>query len=331
MFGFNKKDMLALSAGLLAGDDWQSGIGKGFGYMMQQRNQPNAKRRIVKGVDGHQYYADTQERVLPGVKAPPPKKTTPWWITDTGKVDPRYINAKKEIAQAGRQVTNINLPSNKGETEFQKRLGKNLAGRIAKDAEQGETARMNQQRVQQMRELLKGQGGLWTGVKGLAADWGINLAGDAGDLQAANAIATQMMLDYAKQLSGAKSNFEVQKLLKAAPRLINSPEGNEILLNTLEAANQYQMDLAELAHMAESGVMKRGEYAKARRDLLKRSDPLAAFKKWQKEQGRPNNKFKAQAQQPNAQKQTYPIGTIAKNPNTGVRMRWDGKKWTRVK
>jgi hypothetical protein len=39
--------------------------------MLRAKAKKGGGRRIIKGADGHQYYPDTGERVLPGVQAPP--------------------------------------------------------------------------------------------------------------------------------------------------------------------------------------------------------------------------------------------------------------------
>lgn len=47
---------------------------QGFQFLMQKRNQKPAERKILKGADGFNYYADTAERVLPGVEIAAPEQ-----------------------------------------------------------------------------------------------------------------------------------------------------------------------------------------------------------------------------------------------------------------
>ena len=56
----------------------------------------------MKGNDGFNYYDDTKERVLPGVKAPPPKRETPK-IADTMRLADEWQEATKPVRDLARQ------------------------------------------------------------------------------------------------------------------------------------------------------------------------------------------------------------------------------------
>ena len=60
------------------------------------------QRRIVKGADDFNYYDDTKERVLPNLKAPPPKRETPK-ITDSMRLAGEWKQATKPVRDLMRQ------------------------------------------------------------------------------------------------------------------------------------------------------------------------------------------------------------------------------------
>ena len=60
------------------------------------------QRRIVKGADDFNYYDDTKERVLPNLKAPPPKRETPK-ITDSMRLADEWQEATKPVRGLMRQ------------------------------------------------------------------------------------------------------------------------------------------------------------------------------------------------------------------------------------
>ena len=60
------------------------------------------QRRIIKGADDFNYYADDMSRVLPGVTAPPPKRETPK-ITDSMRLADEWQEATKPVRGLMRQ------------------------------------------------------------------------------------------------------------------------------------------------------------------------------------------------------------------------------------
>ena len=72
------------------------------GYQGPLKPDKPTERRIVKGNDGFNYYDDTKERVLPGVKAPPPKRETPK-IADTMRLADEWQEATKPVRDLARQ------------------------------------------------------------------------------------------------------------------------------------------------------------------------------------------------------------------------------------
>ena len=94
---------------------------------LQQLLTPEEKeRRIVKGADGFQYYADTGERVLPGVKASPKDSKERRIIKD--------IDGRQRYADTGELVfPNVKTPTPKDESAKIKRESIKSFQQIYKD------------------------------------------------------------------------------------------------------------------------------------------------------------------------------------------------------
>ena len=72
------------------------------GYAFDDVMDTPSERRIVKGADNFNYYADDRSRVLPGVTAPPPKQDRPK-ITDSMRLADEWQEATKPVRDLMRQ------------------------------------------------------------------------------------------------------------------------------------------------------------------------------------------------------------------------------------
>lgn len=78
-FGISSQDLLGMGMGILSGDDLVDGFGKGFGLVSANRARAGKtnQRKVLKDAEGYQRYADTGERVFPGVQKSDPALRDP--------------------------------------------------------------------------------------------------------------------------------------------------------------------------------------------------------------------------------------------------------------
>ncbi len=104
---------------------------------------------------------------------------------------------------------------------------------------------------------------------------GVKIEG-LGDLQAYEAITAKLAPRMRVAGSGATSDFEMKNFLKSLPGIGKTPQGNEIIANTLQAIQEHKIAAGEIANRALAGDISRTEAEKQIKGL---GDPLALWKK----------------------------------------------------
>ena len=195
---------------------------------------------------------------------------------------PGFIDAKIKLKRAGAPQTTVNIAGQKGETEFQKTLGKQSAKLFGKLAEQGLEAQNELAQINQLPEILKRTGGgFQTAVKGVAANFGINVEG-ATDLQLATQIIDKLTPAQRVPGSGATSDFEARLFKSALPSLWRTPQANLIITGTMQALAEAKAERGRVANRVFSGELTRKQAQAALRAI---PDPWARFKQWRIENG----------------------------------------------
>lgn len=96
------------------------------------------------------------------------------------------------------------------------------------------------------------------------------------DLQAYQAIVSRMAPRMRVAGSGATSDFEMRQFLAALPQLGTTPQGNEMITNTLQALQEHKMAAADIGSRALAGEITPREAEKLIREL---PNPLELWKK----------------------------------------------------
>jgi flagellar protein FlgJ len=118
----------------------------------------------------------------------------------------------------------------------------------------------------------------------MAASYGLLPEGEETTaLQAAEALINKLVPAQRSPGSGPMSDRDVALYKSSLPSLWNSPGGNVILLDTMEALANYKAQQAEVAMAVSNRIMTPQEGVKS---LMALPDPLAAFKEWKKTQGK---------------------------------------------
>lgn len=168
-------------------------------------------------------------------------------------------------------VNNVN-----GENTFDKTVGEGQGKMFLGMAQDGPAAQADLGRVGTLRQnLSKLPGGMLGGLQGMASSMGIKLGASAGNVEAANAIISQLVPAQRQGMPGAASDRDIQMFRDALPKLSNTPEGNAMILDTMQALAEQRQKQAEIASAVVTGQMTRQDGMKALQAL---PDPFAGMR-----------------------------------------------------
>lgn len=184
----------------------------------------------------------------------------------------------------GGQTTNVNV--NTGSTnDFFTGLSEAETDNFASMLQAGTQASRNLAQLGQLEELLaSAPQGLEGAATQFAANFGIDLGGAQG-VQAAQALINQMVPAQRPPGSGPMSDADLELYKQSIPRIMNQPGGNELIIGTMRAINEYDRQLAAIV---QDGVARAeltddpAERAQIRREMRAAIDglqnPIDAFK-----------------------------------------------------
>lgn len=179
----------------------------------------------------------------------------------------------KSMKAAGRANQSVHIA---GENAFDKEAGQREAqmyDALATDALQ---AQSDIAKIGELRQrLASSPGGILAGLQQYAASIGVPVSDNASDLQAAEAIISALVPAQRPAGSGTMSDRDIDLFRQSLPRLINTPEGNKMILDTMEAMAQYRLRQGDIAAAALTGVMTREDGRKALRSL---PNPIDTFR-----------------------------------------------------
>ena len=157
-----------------------------------------------------------------------------------------------KIAEGKRPVTNITAPVT---IQMQKGFGEDLTENLTANLRAGRTAGATLGTVQGMKALI--EEGLKTGFGaetmvqlgrvGQAFDPNFKVSGVAG-AEAFQAYSNSVILPEVKKLGVNPTDTDLKFIVQGSPSLSKSPQGNLILLDTLELKLQREQDLAKFSN-----------------------------------------------------------------------------------
>ena len=167
--------------------------------------------------------------------------------------------------------TTINMPG--GETsEFRKASEKELASQISAMSSVGLSAQRNLGLISELdRVLQEAPQGFEGALVGMAGNLGLELGDGAGAVQAAQAIINRLVPQQREPGSGPMSDADLDLFKKALPRIINQPDGNRRIIDTIKAISQYDIDRGNIARRAQIGEISPYE---ALQQIQSLSNPL---------------------------------------------------------
>jgi hypothetical protein len=205
------------------------------------------------------------------------------------KANPDLLDIEMKLKAAGKTEVNIDQS---GEKELSKKLGGGLGERINDIAKEGDVARSDLAMIGQLRDLgaaVKTGGG--AAVQGWLANYGIKVGDNVGAVEAYSSIVDKLTPAQRVPGTGASSDLDVKMFKNSLPKLINTPEGNDIIQATLAGVAQYKLERAAIADRVQAGELSAKDGLKQMREL---ANPYENFKNFAK------NGFRADPNDPSS-------------------------------
>lgn len=137
-----------------------------------------------------------------------------------------------------------------------------------------------QKTIGQVNELEKAlataPGGFLGAFQQFAINNGVKVGENASQLEYAQALINQLIPAQRPAGSGAMSDGDVAMFRASVPNLINTPEGNRLIIGTMRAIAQYDVALGQIAGRALSGEISRAE---ANRLMMELGNPIDEFRR----------------------------------------------------
>lgn len=186
------------------------------------------------------------------------------------QMKPGILDAKRQIAQAGRATTNINMPTQ--EKEENKTVGKFYGEAFADIQKAGFGAQSKMNRYDRLGHLLQGvdtgkfsEAGLE--IAKAAQAIGFNVDPKVGNKEAAKALSNEIALELRNPsggagMPGALSDKDREFLVSMVPGLATTPEGRVELLATAKKLAQRDIEVAKKAreYRKKRGTIDEGFY-----------------------------------------------------------------------
>ena len=188
------------------------------------------------------------------------------------------VSPEGQVTAIGGAGTTVNVAPPKQETAFETEAAKGQATMFNTMAQGGVDAGANLAQIDVIDQLLQ------TGVGGTADTWkvwaqdslGVNI-GAGGAAEALNAAINQLVPAQRPPGSGTMSDKDVELFKSSLPRLINSTEGNQIIVETMRGMALYKKAQGDIANAALIGEITRQQ---AMDMLRKLPDPLQRAKEY---------------------------------------------------
>lgn len=174
---------------------------------------------------------------------------------------------------AGAARTSVDVSTGGG--KFEEAFAKGDAETIGAVYDAGLAATRNLGRIDQLEALLQeAPSGMGGRLAQIAGEWGLAIDGTDA-VQAAQAMINSLVPEQRPPGSGPMSDADLELFKQSLPRIINTPGGNQMIVDTMRAIAQYDAQGAEIVQRLRSGEIDR---ATAFQMLQERQNPLAAFK-----------------------------------------------------
>lgn len=185
-----------------------------------------------------------------------------------------FLEYKTALQKAGATSVSTTIEA-AGDKKFEEKFAELDAKALADVAKVGSTASRSLAQIGRLEALLSNiDSGMGASVKEFAGNFGIQTDG-LDDIQAANALISALVPAQRPPGSGPMSDADLELFKRSLPRIINSPGGNQIIINTMRGLAEYD---AEGGRIVQRLRKREITQAQAFELLNNRADPFAAFK-----------------------------------------------------
>jgi hypothetical protein len=192
------------------------------------------------------------------------------------KIDDGLYNLKPDgtASKIGGGGVSVNV-GGEGAEAFDKEFGRLDAQALAEVAGVGAAASRSLAQIARLEALLSNiDSGMGASVQEFAGRFGIQTKG-LDDIQAANALISALVPAQRPAGSGPMSDADLELFKRSLPSIINSPGGNQIIINTLRGLAEYDAEGARIVQRLRNKDITQTEAFEL---LYNRADPFAAFK-----------------------------------------------------
>lgn len=247
-------------------------------YTLRASTQQASGPNIEQAADGFKYYADGPnrgQRVFPNVQKAPqesPIASLEARAAAAG-LSPGTDEYKQFMLDRAGQTINVDT---RGENKWEETVAKSQATMFSEIATNGINAQGEIAQINEMESLLsEGLGGTVDVWQQWAQDTlGVNI-GAGGASEAFSSLVSRLVPQQRPPGSGQMSDRDVQLFKESLPQLVNSPQGNALILETMRGMAEFKRAQGEIANSALVGRISRQE---AMEQLYKLPDPLAKFR-----------------------------------------------------
>lgn len=241
-----------------------------------QQTQPKPLDYGWQNIDGQLIRTDSAGNATPmgqfGNQPRPmtPEERTAWGISPD---DPTAYALDDKGFPKPIGTSGITVNNNIGASdEFYGQLDKSLATQQAELITAGMNAQSNNMRLGELERLLQAAPQGATGaMTQLVGSLGIPTEG-LDEVQAAQALINQMVPGQRPPGSGTMSDADLALFKASLPQIINQPGGNQRILQTMQAINEYTIAQADIAQMVANREISPAE---GRRLQMAVPNPLA--------------------------------------------------------
>lgn len=148
--------------------------------------------------------------------------------------------------------TSINLGDQEG--AFAKKTGELLATEAAEIINQGAQASRGLAQIDTLEVALQqAPQGFVGNLASMAGSLGVQITENMPELQLAEAIISQLVPQQRPPGSGPMSDADLELFKRSLPRLVNTVEGNRMIIDTMRAIAQYDMERGRIARQVQLG------------------------------------------------------------------------------
>ena len=230
------------------------------------------ERGMISGTDAASQLLATPKEKGKVVDASVLRQMFPGAKIDDGLYNLKPDGTANKIGGGGVSVQNV---IGSGEKKFEEKFAELDAKALADVAKVGSTATRSLAQINRLESLLGNiDSGMGANIQQFAGNFGIQTEG-LDDIQAAAALINALVPAQRPPGSGPMSDADLELFKQSLPRIINSPGGNQIIINTMRGLAEYDAEGARIVQMLRA---KEITQAKAFELLNNRADPFAAFK-----------------------------------------------------